>query len=73
MKSVLVWLLLVQVAWGAGWEAVQRVAPAHKVEVSTKAETVKGTFVSASDSAVVVRTKAGQQSIQARRQESQQR
>ncbi len=42
---------------------MQRVAPGHKVEVSTKAETVKGAFVSASDSTVVVRTKAGQQSI----------
>ncbi|MBY0502857.1 MAG: hypothetical protein K2X03_03040 [Bryobacteraceae bacterium] len=57
------WLLTVGVALGAGWESVQRVAPGHKVEVSGKTETVRGTFVSASDTALVVRTKAGEQSI----------
>ena len=40
-----------------------RVAPDHKVEVATKSETTRGKFVSASDTAVVVRTKAGEQSI----------
>ncbi len=50
-------------AWAAGWESVQRVAPDHKVVVSLKGQTIRGTFVSASDTAVVVRTKSGEQSI----------
>ncbi len=58
-------LMMTSVAFAAGWEAVQRVAPDHKVEVvMAKGETTRGTFVSANETAIVFRTKSGEQSIQ---------
>lgn len=49
---------------GAGWESVQRIAPAQKVEVTrVKDQVVKGRFVSATDTVLIVRTKAGEQSL----------
>ena len=57
-------LMMTSVAFAACWDAVQRVSPDHKVEVTTKGETARGTFVSASETALVFRTKSGEQSIQ---------
>lgn len=55
---------LALVLWlAAGWDSVTRVEADRRVEVVTKTETVKGTFVSASETAVVVRTKAGEKSV----------
>lgn len=56
-------LVMSSVAFAAGWDSVQRVTPDQKVEVTTRSETTKGTFISANDTAVVIRTKAGEQSI----------
>ena len=56
-------LMMASMAFAAGWEAVQRVTPDHKVEVMAKGETTRGTFISASETALVVRTKSGEQSI----------
>ncbi len=51
-------------AAGAGWEAVQRIAPDQKVKVGLCAgKTVGGEFVSASGAAVVVRSDSGEQSF----------
>ena len=61
--KLLIGLVMASLAFGAGWEAVQRLAPEEKVEVGVGTETVKGTFVSASDGAVVVRTKGGERSF----------
>ena len=48
----------------AGWEDVQRLAADQKVEVYRRqAESVKGRFVSATETAVVVKTAAGEQTI----------
>jgi hypothetical protein len=63
MLKLTLLLIAASVGFAAGWDSVQRVAPGHKVEVSTNAETMKGTFVSASETAVIVRTTAGEQSI----------
>ncbi len=63
MKFAVSCWLAASVMWAAGWDAVQRIAPEQKVEVVTKTEHYKGTFVSATDQAVVVRTKAGEQSV----------
>ena len=49
-----VFLMMTSVALAAGWDAVQRVSPDHKVEVTTKGETTRGTFVSASETALVL-------------------
>jgi len=48
----------------AGWEELKSLAPGHKTEVALiKADTVKGSFVSATDTAIVVRDGTGERSI----------
>jgi hypothetical protein len=59
-------ILLVLAATGlfAGWEEVRGAAPNQKVDVSLRnAEGVKGTFVSATETSLVVRDAAGERSI----------
>ena len=48
----------------AGWEEVRGVAAARKIEISVrKGAPAKGTFVSASETGIVVREKGGDRSI----------
>jgi hypothetical protein len=48
----------------AGWEAVERIPPGHKIKVTTGARlSVSGSFVSATDTALVLRSKSGEESI----------
>jgi hypothetical protein len=48
----------------AGWEAVQRVSSDHKIEVATQVgKRTRWTFVSAPETALVVRSKSGEYSI----------
>ena len=63
MLKLCLLFVMATVADAAGWDAVQRVAPGHRIEVTMKSASMKGAFVSASDAALVVRTKAGEQSI----------
>ena len=63
-KLAILATILAAMSYGAGWEDVQRVTSQGKVEVTlAKGETVKGMFVSASESAIVIRTKAGARSL----------
>lgn len=56
--------VLSAVALFAGWDDVQRLAADQKMEVTrSKAESVRGRFVSATETAVVVKTAAGDQTI----------
>ena len=50
-------------ASAAGWESVQRLAPGQQVQVQTVASDVRGSFVRADASTLVVRLKAAEQSI----------
>lgn len=57
-------LTVVCAAQAAGWESVRRIAPDQKIEVTTKQrETARGVFVSASGSAILVRSTTGERSI----------
>jgi hypothetical protein len=48
----------------AGWEELKTVPPAQKIEVSVrKGDTAKGTFVAASDTAIIVLENTGERSI----------
>jgi len=56
--------LATSVALAAGWDAVQRIAPDHKIEVVTRdGKSMRAVFVSASETALVARSKSGEQSI----------
>jgi len=57
-------LLAAGAAFAAGWEAVQRIPPDQKIEVTTRNGTSTRTvFVSATADAIVVREKSGERSI----------
>lgn len=57
-------LLIAAGALFAGWEELKGVPPARKMEVSVRrGDTAKGTFVSASDTAIIVRESTGERSI----------
>ena len=63
MKALL-FLLAVNTAFSAGWEAVQRIPPDTKIAVRTdQRDDLRGTFVSANETVVVVHSKSGEQSI----------
>jgi hypothetical protein len=58
-------MLAANVAFSAGWEAVQRIPPDAKITVRSRAmpNEVHGTFVSATETTLVVRAKAGEQAV----------
>jgi hypothetical protein len=61
---ILCWILLTAGGLFAGWEEVRAIPAAHKVQIHVrKGEPAKGAFVSASDTAVLVRNKLGERSI----------
>jgi hypothetical protein len=61
---VLFLLLAVTAALPADWEAVKRVLPETKIEVTTREpRSVRGTFVSATDTTLSLRSKSGEESI----------
>lgn len=55
--------ILASCASAAGWESVRRLVPGQQVEVQTVASKIRGAFVSADASILVVRSKAAEQSI----------
>lgn len=62
--QVLAFLFAVHAAFGAGWEAVQRIAPGTKTEVRMRESPgVRGVFVSADQAAIVIRGRSGERSI----------
>lgn len=63
MKLTLLGWMMACVAWAAGWESVQRLTPGQQISIGIASETVRGTFVSADDTALVVRTKSGERSM----------
>jgi hypothetical protein len=64
MIKVLLFFFAVSTAFSAGWEAVQRIPRDTKIQVQTReAADVRGTFVSANERVVVVRSGSGEQSI----------
>ena len=56
-------VILASCASAAGWESVQRLAPGQQLHVQTVASELRGTFVRADTSTLVVRLKATEQSI----------
>jgi hypothetical protein len=63
MKSLL-FFLAANAAFSAGWDALQRIQPDTKIDVLTReAKNLRGTFVSANETVVVVRSKSGEMSI----------
>ena len=63
MKALL-FFLAANTAFSAGWEAVQRIPADTKIEVLTREPAnVRGTFISASETVVLMRSKSGEQSI----------
>jgi hypothetical protein len=63
MKLMLV-LLAASAAFGAEWDAVRRIAPNQKVEITTASgDRMRGTFVSASAEALIMREPSGEQSV----------
>lgn len=64
MKLLLTLLLLTSSALPASWEEVQQISPGHKTKIEMlKRESIRGTFVSANETALVVRLKSGEQSV----------
>jgi hypothetical protein len=62
--KMLLFLLYANLAFSAGWEAVQRIPPGSRIEVRTReSEHLRGVFVSATEDAVVMRSKSGEESI----------
>jgi len=62
--KLLLFCLAAQAAFSAGWEAVQRIQPDTRIEVRTREhQDLRGTFVSANATALVLRSKTGEQSI----------
>jgi hypothetical protein len=62
--KVLILFVTANALFSAGWEAVQRIPPDTRIEVRTRQpESVRGTLVSATDTAVVIRSKSAEQSI----------
>jgi hypothetical protein len=62
--KLLLFLLLANSAFSAGWDAVQRIPPDTEIKVLTRQpEYVTGTFVSSNETVVVVQSKSGEQSI----------
>lgn len=52
------------VAFAAGWEAVERIPPDQKIEVTTRNGTsTRAVFLSATGEAMVIREKSGERSI----------
>jgi hypothetical protein len=63
-RTLLTFLVTASLAFSAGWEAVQKLAPASKIEVKTgTAPDLRGTFVSADEATLVLRSKSGEQSV----------
>src|SRR4051812_31154210 len=63
MKPAVI-LLTATIASFADWDGVQRIPPDHKLEVVTKHNRTRGTFVMADDTVLVLRHKSGESSIQ---------
>ena len=63
MKPAVI-LLTATIAFCDDWDAVQRIAPDHKLEVVTKRNRTRGIFVMADDTVLVLRHKSGEASIQ---------
>ena len=63
MRILVLIVLLASTSFAEGWDSVQRLSAGQKVEVKEALGTARGVFVSATESAIVVRTRAGEQSI----------
>ncbi len=62
--KLIVLFLMAHAAFAAEWDAVQRIAADHKIEVTDRSgNRTRAAFVSASGDAVVVREKTGERSI----------
>jgi hypothetical protein len=62
--KVLLFFLAANTAYSADWDAVQRIPQETKVELLTReSENVRGRFVSAHETGMVVRSKTGERSI----------
>jgi hypothetical protein len=62
--KVLLLFLTANTAFSAGWEAVQRIPPDTRIEVRTRQpEQLRGTFVSANETVLVIHSKSGEQSV----------
>ncbi|MGH9630948.1 MAG: hypothetical protein ACRD7E_21775 [Bryobacteraceae bacterium] len=63
VRVVIAVVILASCASAAGWESVQRLSPGQQVQVQTAASEIRGTFVRADASTLVVRSKTAEQSI----------
>ena len=61
--KTLTFLLTANSLFSAGWEAVQKIPADTKIAVSGTPRDLRGTFVSADETTLVIRSKAGEQSI----------
>ena len=62
--KILLLLFAANVVFSADWEAVRRISPDKGIDVRTRdSETTRGTFVSANETGLVLRSKSGEQSI----------
>ena len=62
--KILLLILAANVVFSADWEAVRRISPDKGIDVRTRdSETTRGTFVSANETVLVLRSKSGEQSI----------
>lgn len=64
MKCMLLFALCVSMALASGWEAVQRLTPAARIEVVQRdGSRVRSSFVSATPGSIVVRDGTGERAI----------
>lgn len=56
-------MVLVPCATAAGWEAVQRISPGKEVRVETAASKIRGRFVRADISTLIIRSQTTEQSF----------